>query len=140
MVTINRMLGGNFKINIPDDGNMDAEEPHVVQPIQLPANINDTLFCAAILTVSKKNVVIKAAWIKNFSLATYFNKGLKSSRNEIVFYSKDIDNEAHFDGQMFYEYVENENGLYVAKIHRYFGKQLFIEVYRLHVFIFLVAV
>jgi hypothetical protein len=143
---INNMLGNNLgPVNLLEQvgiGNNAANaEQGPVQQLQLPVNNNDNVFCAVILTVPKQNVVIKLSWIKNFSLAKAFNKGLKSNTNEIVFYSKTINDEADFSVPILAKFNEKGSGLYVAKIHRYFGNKFLITIETLYIlFLFVLSI
>lgn len=56
------------------------------------------MFCAIELCSSKKKLVIKANWIKHFSVAKTCNRGLDSQIHEkfVAFYSPDVNAEPTF--------------------------------------------
>lgn len=105
--------------------NMDMNERqlHVVAEngLQIP------VFCAVILIVSKKVVVIKSTWIKDFNIAHSYNKGLKTSNKQIVFYSSDIDHEPDFTKSIAARFDKKLPAIYVANIYKFFREYLNME-------------
>lgn len=126
---IKNILGANLgTVNLMEqnDDATNVGQESAQQQQQLPVNNGNITYCAVILAVSKQNVVIKLPWIKNFSLAKSLNKGLKSHMDEIIFYSKNIGDDADFKKAILGEFDENKSGLYVARVHRYFGKMTIV--------------
>lgn len=83
------------------------------------------VFCAAILTASKIVVTIKSEWIKDFSDAKSYSKGVKISNRHIVFFSNDINDEPNFELPIGCEINVEQPALFVANIYRFFGEKFY---------------
>lgn len=82
------------------------------------------IYCAAILVVSKKIVPIKTAWLKDYSEADAINSGLKTSNSRIMYYCDDITAGPDFQKPIVGDFDENQPGLYVANILKFFGRRM----------------
>lgn len=88
------------------------------------------MFCAIELCSSKKKLVIKANWIKHFSVAKTCNRGLDSQIHEkfVAFYSPDVNAEPTFIQSFKRDFSVNKCGVFLVKIYRFVGKLAHIIV------------
>lgn len=121
---INNILRADLgTVNMLEQMAMDnTAEPIAPLPEIIDAD-NFDVYCAAILIVSKRNVVAKLSWIKDISYAKSMNNGLRTSLKRVIFYSSLIGDGADFTKPIAGDFIDNEPALYVAKIHRFFGRQ-----------------
>lgn len=121
-------------VNLAERHSLNAEAANDIQDMgALPNEMNaahiptPAVFCAAILTISKRNVTIKSTWIKDFSDAESYNKGVKTSNRHIVFYSDHINAEPNFDLPIGCELHVGQPALFVANIYRFFGETFYLK-------------
>jgi hypothetical protein len=80
------------------------------------------MFCGIRLRYSKRYLVVRKSWIRDFSDAKVYNQGVKVGAKYVVYYSRNENDEANFDANISREFQLQSAALYEASLYRFFSK------------------
>lgn len=115
-------------VSLVEDANENQQHVQNMANIEeLAIAVNQEVYGAAVLLCDgkNKNVVVRASWIRNFSMAEMMNHGLKSTTKYVVFYSTTMAENPNFN-QLITSTFSQKSALYVSNIYKFFGKQIII--------------
>lgn len=80
------------------------------------------MFAVVTLEHSKINLVVPVKWINQLNLSDHVNLGVNCAEKHIVFYSRDAGKSADFKLPISNLFEVDEDGCYLARLNKYFGK------------------
>lgn len=73
-------------------------------------------------TTNPRPIVIRKEWIFDYSEAKTLNNGINRNQIYSVYYSSNLESVADFTMEKKGFFVRDEDGVYDAKLYRFFGK------------------
>lgn len=82
------------------------------------------MFACIVLENSKQKLVIPLKWIYSIDITQIMNYGISHTKQHVVFYCNDPDEEPNFRLPIQNDFDENQNACYYARVLHIFGEFL----------------